>query len=254
MSDHPDPFDLLASMAAADRDGASLDRPLEPGDVERAELLLRRITSTPRATRTPTPTVRRLTRPRHLAAAAMAAAVVGVGAVVAAVWSKQPADPATVLCYSSVDVEPAAIVGLVAEPGVDPTMSCAAPWTDGRLGSGPAPGLVACVNDRDTTVVLPGDATACERLGWPIADLRVTADAHVAVRVTREVPGVLAECLSDLDAGRSAVEQLLSDLGADGWTVEVATAPAPAGRSCVAASVQATSRVVTLVFVTPPDG
>ena len=250
MSEHPDPFDLLASMGAADRGGAPLDHPLEPGDDERADLVLRRITSTPRASRVPTSTVRGIARPRRLVAAAAVVVVVGAGAAVAAVWSKQPADAATVLCYSSVDAEPSAIVGLVAEPGVDPTQLCAAPWTDGRLGTGPAPGLVACVNDRDGTVVLPGDTTACERLGWPIADLRVTAD--VDVRVTREVPDVLAECLPDLDAGRNAVERLLSVLGADAWIVEVTTAPAPTGRSCVAASVDAASRVVTLVFVPAP--
>ena len=254
MSERPDPFDLLASMGAADRDGASLDHPLEPGDDERADLVLRRITSTPRASRMPTPTVHRFARPRRLVTAAAVVAVVGVGAAVAAVWSKQPADAATVLCYSSVDVEPAAVVGMVAEPGVDPTRLCATPWTDGRLGTGPAPDLVACVNDRDATVVVPGDTTSCERLGWPIADLRITADADIDVRVTREVPDVLAECLPDLDAGRSAVERLLSELGADGWTVEVTTAPAPAGRACVAASVDAMSRVVTLVFVPSPAG
>ena len=150
-------------------------------------------------------------------------------------------------------VEPAAIVGLVAEPGVEPTQQCAAAWTDGRLGTGPAPDLVACVNDGGATVVLPGDATACERLGWPVAEVR-NAAADVDVRVAREVPDVLAECLTDLDDGRRAVERLLSDLGADAWTVEVATAPAPDGRVCVAASVDATSHVVTLVFVPAPAG
>lgn len=253
MSERPDPFDLLASMGAADRGGASLDLPLEPGDDERADSVLRRITSTPRASRMPAPTVHRFARRRQLAVAAAAVVVVGAGAAVAAVWSKQPADAVTVLCYASVDVEPAAIVGLVAEPGVEPTQSCAAAWTDGRLGTGPAPGLVACVNDGGVTVVLPGDATACERLGWPIAETRIAA-ADVDVRVAREVPDVLAECPTDLDAGRRAVEQLLSELGADAWTVEVAAAPAPEGRACVVAAVDAASHVVTLVLVLAPAG
>lgn len=253
MSEQPDPFDLLASMGAADRAGASLDLPLEPGDDERAEMVLRRITSAPRAARMPAPTVHRFARRRQLAAAAAAVLVVSAGAAVAAVWSKQPADAATVLCYSSVEVEPAAIVGLVAEPGVEPTQLCVAPWTDGRLGTGPAPGLVACVNEGGATVVLPGDPTACARLGWPIAEVRLAA-ADIDVRVAREVPDVLAGCLPDLDAGRRAVEQLLSELGADAWTVEAATAPAPDDRACVAAAVDATSHVVMLVFVPAPAG
>lgn len=249
MNERQDPFDILVSMAASDRGGVPLDQPLEPGDEERAELLLRRVTSVPRAAVT-TRQVRPFVRPRRLAAAAAVVVVVGAGAAVAAVWTKHPADAATVLCYSSADTEPSAIVGIVAEGGVDPVDQCAAPWTDGRLGAGRAPALVACVSDLDATVVLPGDASSCDRLGWPQAEPRTAAD-DVDSRVASEVADALAVCTNDPDVARTVVEQVLVDLGADGWRIELATKGG--GDTCVVPVVDAAAHLVTLVAVPHVD-
>ena len=199
MNERPDPFDLLASMAASDRAGASIDIPLEPGDDEYADVLLHRVTSGPLADRVPGQRPHTRRRTRRLATAVAALSVLGVGAAAAALWTKQPADAATVLCYSSVDAKPDAVVGLMATPDSTPLEQCAVPWTDGRLGRGEVPGLVACVGDLEATVVLPGDDAACGRLGWALAGPR-TAAANIDVTVAQALPGSLGECTTDLAA------------------------------------------------------
>jgi hypothetical protein len=254
VNERPDPFDLLASMAASDRAGASIDLPLEPGADEHAEALLRRVTGGTLADRVPGQRPHTPRRTRRLVTAAAAVSVLGVGAAVAAVWTKQPADAATVLCYSSVDTKPDAIVGLTAAPDSTPLEQCAVPWTDGRLGRGEAPDLVACVGDLEATVVLPGDDSACGRLGWALAEPR-TAAANVDARVAQALPGSLGECTTDLAAAQATIEGILADIGADAWTVEVAPGAAiTAERPCAALAIDATTHVVTVVAVQPPPG
>ena len=252
MIEPPDPFDLLASMAVSDRSGASIDRPLEPGDDERAELLLRQVTGGSGAGRVPGERLHTHRRSRRVVTAIAVASVLGAGVAVAAIWTTQPADAVTVLCYSSVDVKPEVVVGLVAAPDATPAEQCAEPWTDGRLGRGEVPGLVACVSDLDATAVLPGDESACGRLGWALAEPR-TAAADIDVLVAQAIPGSLGECTTDLVAAQSTIERILADLGADAWTVAIAPdAAITADRPCAAPAISAETHVVTVVAVPRP--
>lgn len=226
-----DPFELLAAMA--DRD----DRVLAPGDDQAADALLARVVAGPAVV----PIAHR--RRRRVVAAAAAIAVVGTGSAIAAVWARQPADAVSLRCYSEASATPAIEVGLVVDPAFGPAEQCAPAWTDGRIALAGAPELVACVDELDSTVVVPGGPDACGLLGWaPVAG--PTAAARVDAEVVRRVADVLYDCETDPVAAVATVEALFDELGAAAWTV---AAPATAGSGCVAPVVDATRRTVGLV-------
>ncbi len=252
MIERPDPFDMLAAMAADDRGHESLDTSLAPGDDVRADELLARITRASVPTRPDSRVVSIRARRRRLVAAVGVVTVTIAGAAAATVWSRRPADAVTVLCYSSADAEPAAVVAENASPGITPAAQCAVPWTDGRLGSGDAPPLVACVNELDVTVVVPGEESDCGRLGWALAGNRTVVD-DVDARVADEVPGSLGDCTNDLEQARATVAGVLADLGADAWTVRIAPdAAITEAEPCAAVTIDPVAREVLVGTVDPP--
>ena len=123
--------------------------------------------------------------------------VLAGGAATAYVAFKEPADKASVLCYSNPDLDSSSVPGLrvaVAEKMPansassnsntvaidDPVAACSQAWQDGLLKSDDSgavspdavtahqvPPLVACTLDEGVAAVFPGDPLTCERLGLP---------------------------------------------------------------------------------------
>jgi hypothetical protein len=125
--------------------------------------------------------------------------VLAGGAATAYVAFLEPTDKASVVCYSSADLDASNVPGVrvaVADQmpansapsssGTvaidDPVAACSQAWQDGLLpsdDSGAAsrdavaanqvPPLVACTLDEGVAAVFPGDPLTCERLGLPQA-------------------------------------------------------------------------------------
>lgn len=228
-----DPFDLLAAMAQRD------DRPLAPGDDHRADALLARIVAEPVVV-----PIGRRRRARVLVAAAIIATV-GAGTAAAAIWSRQPADAVSLRCYSEASATPAVRVGLDVDPASNPTDQCASAWTDGRISTAGAPELVACVDELDSTVVVPGGPETCASLGWAPAS-GMTPEGRLDAEVVRAVADALYPCETDAAAAAAIVRDVLVDLGADAWTVEV---HADGGTGCFAPAPDAAAHRIDLVRV-----
>ena len=234
-----DPFELLASLRGDDNDDY-----IKPGDDPTADALLQRVMDgTTVASSTPRPGRRR----RRVVAGAVAGVLVASGAVAAAVWLDQPADPATLSCYSDASLDPEVQVGLPIDAESTPVEQCATLWRDGTLASGDAPPLTACVTSDGITAVIPGDDESCSSLGLAGRDPGVDPGEPVAARVVSSISDQYpTDCVDSVDQAVAIVEAILSDLEADDW--EIRPSGAVTGeRPCAYAAVDASTRVVLIV-------
>ncbi len=235
-----DPFELLSSLRRDDNDDY-----IKPGDDPTADALLKRIMDgTTVASSTPRPGRRR----RRVVTGAIASVLVASGAVAAAaVWLDQPADPATLSCYSDASLDPEVQVGLPIDAESTPVEQCAALWRNGTLASGAAPPLTACVTTDGITAVIPGDDESCTSLGLagrdPSADPDDTLAARVVSTISDQYP---SDCVDSVDQAVVIVEEILADLEADDWEIRP-TGAISDERPCAYAAVDASAQVVLIV-------
>lgn len=234
-----DPFELLASLRGDDTDDY-----IKPGDDPTADALLKRILDgTTVASSTPRPSRRR----RRVVAVAVAGVLVASGAVAAAVWLDQPADPATLSCYSDASLDPEVQVGLLIDAESTPVEQCATLWRDGTLASGDAPPLTACVTTDGITAVIPGDDKTCTTLGLPGRDPGVDPDDTLAARIASTISDQYpTDCVDSVDQAVAIVEEILADLEADDWRIRP-TGAITDERPCAYAAVDASTQVVLIV-------
>ncbi len=234
-----EPFELLASLRGDDTDDY-----IKPGDDPIADALLQRIMDVITvASSTPRPGRRR----RRVVAVAVAGVLVASGAVAAAVWLDQPADPATLSCYSDASLDPEVQVGLPIDAESTPVEQCATLWRDGTLASGDAPPLTACVTTNGITAVIPGDDGTCTTLGLAGRDPSVDPDDTVAARILSTISDQYpADCVDSVDQAVAIVEEILADVEADGWEIRRAGAVTDE-RPCAYAAVDASTQVVLIV-------
>ena len=173
--------------------------------------------------------------------------LVASGAVAAAVWLDQPADPATLSCYSDASLDPEVQVGLPIDAESTPVEQCAALWRNGTIDSGGAPPLTACVTTNGITAVIPGDDKTCTSLGLadrnPSADPDGTLAARVVSTISDQYP---TDCVDSLDRAVVIVEEILADLDADDWEIRP-TGAITDERPCAYAAVDASAQVVLIV-------
>jgi hypothetical protein len=244
VNEHVDPFDMLRVMAPP-----APDRTVLPGEDFAADAMLERIISV-RPVAAPPPG--RFRWPVRTLVAAFSTTLVVGGGVAFAVWSRKPADPVSVVCYSEASREPSRRVGLHAQPELSPADQCRAEWADGEFaGLGDPEELVACVSDVGVTVVVPGDDAACGRLDFARAETYPTRS--IDARVGEEVPALLSGCVTDPDLATAKVVALFDSLGASEWSVQ-ADAPVTEDRPCYGNLIDAESRVVHLIPFAPPAG
>ncbi len=242
MSEHVDPFDVLRVMAPP-----APNRAVLPGQDLAADSMLERITSD---SRVGIPRRGRWRWSVRVLVAAFSTTLVVGGGVAFAVWSRKPADPVTVVCYSEVSREPSLRVGLHAAPELSSTDQCRAAWVGGAFDGLDVPErLVACVSDAGLTVVVPGDEAACGRLGFARAEVGPTQS--IDARVGEQVPALLTGCVTDPDDAIARVSDLFQSLGASEWSVQVDT-PVTNDRPCYGNLIDAESRVVHLIPFAPP--
>lgn len=235
-----DPFELLSSLRSDDNDDY-----IKPGDDPTADALLKRIMDgTTASSSTPRPGRRR----RRVVAGAVAGVLVASGAVAAAaVWLDQPADPATLSCYSDASLDPEVQVGLPIDAESTPVEQCAALWRNGTLASGDAPPLTACVTSDGITAVIPGDDESCTSLGLAGRDPGVDPGETVAARVVSTISDQYpTDCVDSVDQAVAIVEEILADVEADGWEVRPAGAISDE-RPCAYSAVDASTQVVLIV-------
>lgn len=234
-----DPFELLSSLGGDDADGY-----IKPGDDPAADALLERIMDgTTAASAMPRPFRRR----RRVVAGVVAGVLLSSGAVAAAVWLDQPADPATLSCYSDASLDPKVQVGLSIDAESTPVEQCATLWRNGTLASGDAPPLAACVTADGITAVMPGDDGTCTSLGLAVRGPQVDPDGTVAARVVSRISDQYpTDCVDSVDQAMMIVEEILADLEADGWEVRPTDAITDE-RPCAYAAVDASAKVVLIV-------
>jgi len=167
--------------------------------------------------------------------------------VAAAVWLDQPADPATLSCYSSASLDPEVQVGLPVNAESTPVEQCATLWRNGTLASGDAPPLAACVTTDGITAVIPGDDETCTSLGLAGRDPGVDPDGTVAARVVSTISDQYpTDCVDSVDQAVTIVEEILADLEADGWEIRP-TGAITDERPCAYAAIDASAQVVLIV-------
>jgi hypothetical protein len=235
----PEPFDPVDVLQTHVRAVALLERPRDDPDD-----LIERITSAAvSATVVPLRTPRR--RRWWVAGAATTIVVVG-GAGVAAWVGARPAEQIRdVLCRPGADRSGS---GLAVVAGDDPIGACAELWRSGAMAEqagvadtgGLAPRLVACTGTGRPIEVYPlADGAGCASLGLLDADVTANeTDAVVALRTFVVEMDRMSDCLSS-DRLARAVDDQLSSLGLDAWSVVVegdarcALAGVEAGRTTV---------------------
>ncbi|MCU1392699.1 MAG: hypothetical protein JWM34_1127 [Ilumatobacteraceae bacterium] len=184
------------------------------------------------------------------------AGVAVLAAGTAVTWAVTRTDkapnPVAVACYRTASLE-SDIVGLQAN-GVSPVEQCRAQWTDGELGHGEAPNLVACVSPAGASAVFPSDdPDVCGSLGLAALDPNVSTDQQALI--------ALANGLSDGAAGKGCIDEAtlraivtdaIAHAGASGITVKVDSSTyVAADRHCAVPGFDVATRTVTIDFI--PD-
>ena len=205
-----DPFEILAGSCPTEPG----DR-VEFGDDPAVDALLRSIMSEP------APDSRRRRRRRRWVSGVVATAVVGTGAVAAAVWLDRPADPTLLSCYSDAAVPPAIQVGLMIDPTLTPIEQCTPQWHNGELGSEGPPELAACVSSEGIAIVLPGSIETCNELGLAGLDPDRRIGDLTAIRVANLHPERYEDQCFTSEEAMDVTQQIFDEVGADDWTVEV---------------------------------
>jgi hypothetical protein len=147
-------------------------------------------------------------------------------------------------CYSTAEVATAVQVAIAPEPGRPPVEQCAALWSDGRISSGGAPTLTACVTDTGIVAVLPGDDRSCLAAGWVVAASSTQPPAERSPELTNALSDRFAGRCLDVESAGRAVEDVLVQLGLTGWAIDDRT---PEGAGCAVPVVDVASRTVALV-------
>ncbi len=151
-------------------------------------------------------------------------------------------NPATVVCYRTVDVngDRAAL-----EPSLDPVAACAAPWRDGTFSTDGPPALVGCVNAAGVAAVFPGVESdgVCSRLGLPALVLGRSADQDAIVALQGHLADTFLSACFDQNASLAKAQELLGASGLKGWKVQLAEA-FPPGLDCGAPGVLADAKTV----------
>jgi hypothetical protein len=229
-TDHIDPFELLLRLRPARVDG-----PLIAGENEAAEKLLASIVNSPPPDRAA------VARRRWLPIAVASVGVATVGGVAFAGWLRsEPSDPIGLSCYSELSATPAAQVEVAAS--ADPINACRAPWRDGTFGRGPAPDLIACVNDRGLGVVLPGAGDACASVGY--ADFASpTGEPQRVAALADELDAALGPVCVDEAQTMAIVKDALARRNLSSWTIAKGAA-FDGQRRCGAAIVDEAHKVV----------
>jgi hypothetical protein len=213
---------------------------LEPGENPHADQLLQRIISSGVGARRPS---RRL---RLVVAVAAGTAAIGATAAAAVVLTRQAGNPTVLACYSNADVDTANQVAIEPDPARTPVEQCTPLWSDGRLGTGEAPPLVACVTDADTVAVLPGDHSACANAGWVSADTSPEANSDPSVLLPSLLSDTFAGRCMNVAAATAAAQDVLDQLGLAGWTIRDRATAA----TCTVPVVDVDARAIDLVSLT----
>lgn len=189
-------------------------------------------------------------RRRGIGGAIVVAALVAGGAV-AAVWSRTPEEASRVTCWSEAVVPPLQRAEAAWDGRAHPVDICASQWEDGAFAGIEVPGeLEACVNDRATVVVVPGDDAVCERLGY--SEYTATLDERtLAINDARDS---LRETFRDrcvpVDAATQTARKTLDDFGLDDWTITVADAQR-ADETCATVALNALTSNANVVPIPP---
>jgi len=184
--------------------------------------------------------------PRHLWRWAV---VLGIGTTVIASGAyalarSQPAhNPTGITCYQEADLDSSRVV---LGPTDDPIATCAAVWMDGTLGRSGPPELAACVNAPGVAVVLPGDQSACGRLGLPDLEAGRGPEEQAIVDLQATLEDVFAANCYRQSQALSKARDLLDASGLEGWQVELAE-PFPPASQCGATGVLTDSRTVLVI-------
>lgn len=257
-------------MSDTDRELDNLLRTANPVDEARlplpsespgAQLLYEKITGTPYGG-----SARRVGRRWRGAGLAALLAVAGGGAVAAYALSSHVTTRLAVNCYGAPSLESHALV--VSEEAAGPVATCAHLWTDGRLGPGPVPLLVACATPQGVAAVLPSapGADVCGQLGLPAlpagaASLSSTTPPTEAPTPATAAAGTLppavrdaiindlrSSCVTGADAALG-ITKLLAKANVR-WTVVTPT-PFPSGRPCASPGFDEAGHRVVLTGVPP---
>lgn len=229
--DHTDPFELLLRLRPPRVDGV-----LQPGEDAAADQLLSSIVNTPHPGRTP-----KTRRSRWMPVAVLSIGAATAGGVAFAGWRRsESSDPVGLSCYSELSATPAAQVQVPS--AADPIDACRRPWSDGTFGRGPAPSLVACVNDHGQAVVLPGTGQACASVGY--ADFAApTGDRQLASALAEELNEALGPTCLDEARTKALVQDALSRRNLSTWAITNGSA-FDGQRRCGVAIVDQIHRVV----------
>lgn len=198
-------------------------------------------------------------------AAVLAMAGLGFGGAYAGLFTNSITQHLNVICYSAPSLQsPETVIAAIPQ---GPVASCAQAWTQGQVGSGPVPLLVACVTHEGVAAVFPSPpgASVCEQLDLPALPAGAT---NVNVTTTVPPPTTLPSgsmpaamrnaivsqlqqtCLSAALAKDSLI-RLLSNAGVH-WSVTVR--PFPPGRPCASPGFNEQDRVIVIVGIPPLPG
>jgi hypothetical protein len=232
MSPH-DPFELFRRLNPIARET------VDEADEARLESILDGSTVVPFDTRR---------RTRQLVAAGLVVVIVGATAAWAILRREPVADPLTVACHQTADVD-GTVTGVAATG--DPVKDCAPLWYDGTFGTVGPPELTVCVGDAGLAEVYPGGPDVCERLGRsaPAGELDDAAAERELQRRLSLLFGPM--CVGREDAIAFA-QATLDDLGLRGWTIEL-TGPFDDEFPCAGSGVDPIRRTVSIGGV-PPHG
>lgn len=175
------------------------------------------------------------------------AAIAGASGAAAWLLSRAPSDPTAISCWASSDPVSTDRFELTASSQVEPQVRCAELWNDGTISSTGAPPLVTCIGAGGLVTVVPGSEGTCGALGFAIADRSADEPTRVADLGGQLSELLAGECLGP-DEAIAATQEVLDQLGLDGWTIESPDTLV----GCAAASIDAPSQQVRLIFVPPP--
>lgn len=246
-----DPFDVLGWLNPVD-----VDQFKDAQNSPEAIAELERIVSTARRQGRR----RRLPFPRRRRAVVLTSAAAAV-ALAATAWAltRGPTQQLTIGCYESISLQADTVV--IASTDKAPVAACREIWERGEFGRR-VPQLNACVLPSGAIGVFPTErGSACDQLGLaPLAPSPPQTTPSRTAPETSVEPNAVKDALTDtflasgcLDREQAvtAVERVLSRLGASNWTVRP-TSAFTTTRPCASLAFDEENRAVLLVPMPKP--